>query len=156
LKKIVIHHIELAFARGKIMDHEMLEAWKSFNALAPVPLGPISSEQDYDRMIEFMNELMDSYDGNHHSSEGALLHVMGSLIAEWEQAHPYFDLSRVTPVHMLAHYMEARSLTQKEVEQGTGIGQSILSLLLSGKREINAAHARALGAFFRVNPGVFL
>ncbi len=82
------------------MDHEMLEAWKSFNALAPVPLGPISSEQDYNRMVEFMNELIDRYNGDHHhSSEGALLHLVGSLVSEWEQSHPYFDLSRVTPAH---------------------------------------------------------
>ena len=107
-------------------------------------------------MVEFMNELIDIYGGDHRSSEGALLHLVGSLISEWEQSHPYLDLSTVTPAQMLAHYIETRHLTQKEVEQGTGIGQSILSLLINGKREINAVHARVLGAFFQVNPRVFL
>lgn len=138
------------------MNTPVLEAWKSFNTLAPVALGPLSSEEGYDRMVEFMNDLIDSYGGDHHSSAGALLHVVGTLVSEWELAHPYFDLSSVTPAQMLAHHLQARDLTQKELERESGIPQSVLSLLLSGKREINADHARALGKFFRVNPGVFL
>lgn len=138
------------------MTTAVLEAWKSFTELAPVPLTPLSSEQGYDQMVEFMNELMDSYGGNPHSPEGTLLHVVSTLVLEWERAHPFFDLSSVTPAGVLAHLMEARDLTQKQVEAATGIPQSVLSLLLSAKRDLNADHARALSQFFGVNPGVFL
>src|SRR5213078_2721888 len=52
--------------------------------------------------------------------------------------------------------IEDRGLTQAEVADGAGMSKSTISEILAGKRGLGTAHIRALGAFFRVDPGLFL
>ncbi len=52
--------------------------------------------------------------------------------------------------------MEESSVTQKEIEEVTGIYQSNLSQILKGKRKLTAEQVKLLTDYFKVNPVVFL
>jgi len=56
---------------------------------------------------------------------------------------------------MLAYLMELRNLKQTDLSKELG-GQSVVSAILSGKRELNLKQIRALAKKLRVNPSVFI
>jgi len=56
---------------------------------------------------------------------------------------------------VLAYLMEEHGLKQTDLAAELG-GQSIVSAILNGKRELNARQAKALGKRFKVSPAVFL
>src|SRR5260221_543538 len=54
----------------------------------------------------------------------------------------------------LKHLMQANDLTQKDLPE---IGsQGVVSEILTGKRELNVRHIRALAARFKVSPAAFV
>lgn len=60
-----------------------------------------------------------------------------------------------TPRQVLHHLMEQRRLKQSDLVRLFGTA-SIVSEVLSGKREINARHARELSNFFGLPAGLFI
>ena len=62
---------------------------------------------------------------------------------------------RTTPRQVLQHLMEQRRLKQADLVRLFGTA-SIVSEVLSGKREINARHARQLSNFFGLSTDLFI
>ena len=57
---------------------------------------------------------------------------------------------------MLRTLMEEKGVTQADMVRGTGIGKTVLSLVLNGKRSLTRQHIGVLSKYFKVNPAVFL
>jgi antitoxin component HigA of HigAB toxin-antitoxin module len=51
---------------------------------------------------------------------------------------------------------EKTGVRQAGLVRGTGISKTVLSLLLSGKRDLTREHIRALSKYFDVDPAAFL
>lgn len=120
--------------------------------LALRPLLAIRNEEQHDRAVKHLNDLIDEIgiDETHPLYE--LPDTLGTLVHAYEeQHHPVPDCSRR---EMLAFFMEERGLKQVNLPE---IGsQGIVSEVLSGKRELNVRQIRALAKRFHVSPAVFI
>jgi HTH-type transcriptional regulator/antitoxin HigA len=65
-------------------------------------------------------------------------------------------MPRVGDAEMLRTLMEETGVSQAEVVRGAGINKTVLSLVLSGKRDLTREHIEILSKYFRVSPAVFL
>lgn len=126
-------------------------AWKELNKL--VPLGPITSERDHKRRVKIMDELLDRIGADESHSLMPLLHLLAKEIEAYEDEH--HAPSEATPASVLAHLMKEHNLKQADLAQELG-GQSIVSAILNGKRELNTRQVKALALRFKVSPAVFL
>ena len=82
--------------------------------------------------------------------------TLSTLVADYEnRVHPYRNPSRSISAK-LRGLMEEAKLTQTQLAKIAGIDQSLVSLILSGKRELSKASIRRLAAHFKLNAGFFL
>ena len=131
------------------------------NSIAPIwddlrhrlGLAPIHSKAQYNRMVQLMNGLVDEVGGNEKHPLADLLEIVGDLIAAYEAR--YYPIANAEPREVLRLLMEQNNLQQKDLATELG-SQSVVSEVLSGKREINTRQAKALAARFAVSPGAFL
>ncbi|HBI43571.1 MAG TPA: transcriptional regulator [Planctomycetales bacterium] len=116
-----------------------------------VPLRPIRSDDELDRAIEIVDELID------HDERGAderdYLDVLSDLIERYEaEAHP---IAAAPDALVLAHLIEAKGVSQADVAREAGIAESTISEVLVGKRNLNRAHIGRLARYFNVGPAAF-
>lgn len=64
-------------------------------------------------------------------------------------------LPDATPAAVFAYLMEEQNLKQTDLVEELG-GQSIVSAILNGKRELNTRQVKALATRFKISPAVFL
>ncbi len=126
-------------------------AWQGLNKL--VPLGTINSDRDYKRRVQIMDELLDRVGANESHGLMPLLDLVTKEVATYEAKHP--TLPEASPAAVLAYLMEEHNLKQTDLAEELG-GQSIVSAILNGKRELNTRQIKALAARFNVSPAVFL
>jgi HTH-type transcriptional regulator / antitoxin HigA len=81
-----------------------------------------------------------------------LLKLLVNLIESFEDR--YYQLKPATPLEILTELVNDQGLKQKDLLPVFG-SQGIASEVLSGKREISKAHAKALGKFFKISPTIF-
>jgi HTH-type transcriptional regulator/antitoxin HigA len=131
------------------------------NAIAPIwndlrhrlGLSPIHTKAQYGRMVQLMNGLVDEVGSNEKHPLADLLEIVGDIIAVYEGRH--YPIADAEPREVLRLLIEQNNLQQKDLATELG-SQSVVSEVLSGKREINARQAKALGVRFAVSPGAFL
>ena len=126
-------------------------AWQGLNKL--VPLGTITGERDYKHRMQVMDELLDRIGANETHRLMPLLDLVAKEIEAYESKH--HALSDATPAAVLAYLMEEHNLKQTDLAEELG-GQSIVSAILNGKRELNTRQVKALAKRFNVSPAVFL
>lgn len=126
-------------------------AWQGLNKL--VPLGPIAGDKDYQRRVQVMDELLDRIGANESHRLMPLLDLVAKQVEAYEAEH--HALPEVAPAAVLAYLMEEHDLKQTDLADELG-GQSIVSAILNGKRELNTRQVKALAKRFNVSPAVFL
>ncbi|MDP2806329.1 MAG: helix-turn-helix domain-containing protein [Gallionellaceae bacterium] len=126
-------------------------AWQGLNKL--VPLGQITSERDYKRRVRVMDELLDRIGINESHRLMPLLDLVTKEIESYEAIN--HKLPDAAPSEVLAYLMGEHNLKQSDLAAELG-GQSIVSSILNGKRELNTRQVKALAARFSVSPAVFL
>lgn len=128
-------------------------AWSAFQRALPIRIGAIQNEAEYDSVVAFMNSLLDVVRDNEEHELADLLDLVAQLVEDYEGArHAPPD---APPHEVLRFLMDQHSLKQSDLAAEIG-GQSVVSDILNGKREINARQAKALAARFGVSAGVFL
>ncbi len=131
----------------------LTDSWQDLSAQLPFSV-PIENDEQHARALAFLEPIWNEVGEDPNHPLGPLMQFLIELVQAYEiRNHPMSD---ATPAEMLAFLLEQRGVTQKQVEAGTGIPQGNLSKLLRGGRAFTAEHARKLGDYFRVNPGVFL
>ena len=126
-------------------------AWQGLNKL--VPLGQITSERDYKRRVRVMDELLYRIGANESHRLMPLLDLVTKEVESYENKN--HALPDATPAAVLAYLMEEHNLKQTDLAEELG-GQSIVSAILNGKRELNTRQVKALATRFNVSPAVFL
>jgi HTH-type transcriptional regulator/antitoxin HigA len=117
-----------------------------------LPLRPIRSAEELDRAIAAINGLLDRPELD--QDEEDYLDVLSDLVHRFEsEEHP---IAPVADSEMLRHLIEAGGITQARLAQETGIPESTISLVLSGKRGLSRANIGVLARYFAVSPAVFL
>jgi HTH-type transcriptional regulator / antitoxin HigA len=133
---------------------ELSSVWQHLHALAPEAFAPIANHDDLRRATAFLISLDHEIGEVPGHALASLANTVMQQIMVYEAEH--FPIGDADGAAMLAFYLDCRGLTQQQVARATGISQGILSRLLNRKRQFTADHARTLGAFFKVGPGMFL
>jgi HTH-type transcriptional regulator/antitoxin HigA len=126
-------------------------AWQDLNKL--VPLGAITGDKDYKHRVQVMDELLDRIGANESHRLMPLLNLVTKEVEAYEAKQQ--TLPEAAPAKVLAYLMEEHQLKQSDLAEELG-GQSIVSAILNGKRELNTRQVKALAARFNVSPAVFL
>jgi HTH-type transcriptional regulator/antitoxin HigA len=126
-------------------------AGKYFALVRQLPLRPIRSEAQLDRAIEMIDSLIDR--DSLDPAEEDYLDVLGDLVHRYETEE--HSMPPVSDGEMLQFLIEAKIVTQAEVATATGIAESTISEVLSGKRHLNRHHIGLLARYFHVSPAVF-
>jgi len=131
-------------AKGKTRDR-YLDLVKRF------PLRPIRSGDELDEAIKFMNGLLDRWDLD--EGERDYLDVLSDLVEKFE--HDHHPIAPASDGAMVRFLLDLRDLSQVELARQTGIAESTISAVLSGKRQLSRRHIGILAVFFAVDPAVF-
>ncbi|MBW4471161.1 MAG: transcriptional regulator [Stenomitos rutilans HA7619-LM2] len=86
--------------------------------------------------------------------ENELFALLITLIEKFEQEH-YLPGAVSTPRSRLLFLMEQRQLQQADLMELLG-SEDAIAAIFNGDREISTFQAKALGAFFHVEPGLFI
>lgn len=120
--------------------------------LARIPVKPIRNEQEYDRAVMALNDLMDAGVADEDHPLADLLALLGELVSTYENAR--LSQEKTTPADVLRFLMEQHGLSQSALpEVGS---QGVVSELLTGKRSLNVRQIQALARRFGVSPAVFM
>jgi HTH-type transcriptional regulator/antitoxin HigA len=135
------------------LDKNLPVAGKRFLELNKLcPLFPIGSEGELDRAIAAIDRLIDQDELT--PEEDAYLAVLSRLVHDYEEEHEPMD--DVTPGQMLAFLIEQRGVTQAAVAKAVDISDATVSQILADKRRPGRKLMASLGAYFKVDPAVFL
>jgi HTH-type transcriptional regulator/antitoxin HigA len=128
-------------------------AWRSFQKALPVALAPIRTEAQLEELTALMHSLVDLVGDDEDHELADFLDLVGQLVEDYEAEH--HPVPEAEPRAVLRFLMEQHGLKQTDLSAEIG-GQSVVSEILTGKREINARQAKALAARFRVSSAVFI
>ena len=115
------------------------------------PLKAIHNNKDLAKAEKMLHALIDVEELA--KDERDYMEVLGKLIKEYETEH--YAIADESEAEMLAHLIEAAGTTQRRVAEATGIPESTVSDLLSGRRDFNKGHIEKLAAHFHISPAVF-
>ena len=116
------------------------------------PYLSIRDQEDYDRAIQQLNELIDvvGTDSDHPMYE--YLDTLGTLIHAYEERR--YPAPSVKGADVLRYLMDEHGLLQSDLpEVGS---QGVVSEILNGKRELNVRQIRNLAIRFNVSPATFI
>ncbi len=114
---------------------------------------PIETEEENERALAIVNELMSKGEDKLTPEEQALLKLLVRLIEDFEEkAYP---IPEAPGWRVLRTLMENRGVRQADLLHIFG-SRGIASEVANGKRAISKAQAKALGEFFKVSPELFI
>jgi HTH-type transcriptional regulator/antitoxin HigA len=115
------------------------------------PLLSILNEDEYDKSIATLDELIDEVGTDEKHPLYELLDTLGTVIHVYEEIH--YSIPDCSGIEMLKFLMEEHHLEPSDLpELGS---QNIVSEILKGKRDLTVKHIHALAARFQIAPGVF-
>ncbi len=127
---------------------EIVNKWPIFSSVLSVP----ENDEDLDRLIEFSDYLIDTIGGDENHPLNGLLEIVGTLIENYEtESMPDPEISAI---ERLKYLMEEHGLKQKDLTELGSPG--VISEILSGKRDLNKRHIKALARRFNCSPAVFI
>jgi HTH-type transcriptional regulator/antitoxin HigA len=88
----------------------------------------------------------------HTPEEEMLLELLLTLIKRFEETH--YSIPRGTPNSILMHLMDACDITPEALVEVIGSSE-VVGEIVTGKRSINKAEAKALAAYFNVDISLF-
>jgi HTH-type transcriptional regulator / antitoxin HigA len=110
----------------------------------------ISSREQHEVYISRLLDLQRNAHRTAEQTETAKLLIV--LIADYEAKH--FTIERASGVDVLKELMNTNGLRQKDLAEDLG-GESVVSLILKEKRQLNRQQIEKLGLRFHVSPAVF-
>ncbi|HEY0429026.1 MAG TPA: helix-turn-helix domain-containing protein [Pyrinomonadaceae bacterium] len=116
--------------------------------------GIIESDEEYGRLENIFNDLINKGEENLSPEQIRLFALLANLMEDYER-RTLEAIAAASPVETLEYLMRENNLKQKDLAEIFG-GQSVVSDVLKGKREINKAQARKLGEKFSLSPAAFI
>ncbi len=115
------------------------------------PLRPLVTGRELDVAIALVDELLDR--PKLDAWERAYLDVLGDLVeAAEEELHP---MEAATDGETFTVLREEKGVTQQQVAIDTGIANSTISSVITGKRRFTRDHLRRLADYFGVPVATF-
>ncbi|MFB2772002.1 type II toxin-antitoxin system HigA family antitoxin [Pelatocladus sp. BLCC-F211] len=121
------------------------------NLLAEVTPTAIETEQEYERVLQVVEQLTFK---NNRTIEEQILHKLLVILVEAYETQNY-PMDESAPHEILQHIMEASGTRQADLVGIIG-SSGVVSEVVNGKRSISKAQAKALGDYFKVSPSLFI
>jgi HTH-type transcriptional regulator/antitoxin HigA len=137
-----------------LVDRDLVaEITSRYQALSSlVPLHAIRDEEDYKGAVFALNQLLDAGAANDGHPLADLVNALANLVSNYDEQH--YPLEQITPVAMIRFLMEQHRLSQSDLPEIGG--QSVVSEVLNGNRELNVRQIKRLSERFNVPASVFL
>ena len=110
----------------------------------------ITSDEQNEHYIEILHNLVRR--GRLSAAEKNYAALLTLLIESYEEEH--YPVRASSPIEILQALMEANNLRQKDLVPFLG-SESMVSMVLSGSRELTKNHIEKLSKRFRVSPEIF-
>ena len=114
-------------------------------------LSEITDEADYDRRVAMMDHLLDRTSDLEDDPRAELASRIGDLVEAYDERNRPMPVSGSRDV--LRYLMAEHGLTQSDLPEVGG--QSVVSEILAGKRDLNWRQVRALAERFGVSTDAF-
>ena len=118
-----------------------------------VLLKAIETDEEYDRMVAAVGELMDKGEDNLSPEQSALLETLAILIQAYDDRHD--ALPQLPANEMLAYLLETSGRAAKDLLPVFGT-RGRASEVLNGKRSISKEQAKKLAVLFKVSADLFI
>jgi HTH-type transcriptional regulator/antitoxin HigA len=136
---------------GKSMSVLIKNAAEHWEFVSPLLRKP-KNEDDYDTLVQALDELLEMTGVDESHPLMSLVDIIGDWIEEWD--HKHHPMPEATGAEVLGYMMREHGLTQSDLP---GVGpQSVVSEILSGKRQLNLRQIRWLAERFNVPVDVFI
>ena len=134
----------------------LIQTWENLPETARIARP--NSETDHVRLLELLDSITDRMDARGDNPSNSPLTPLFELALEyvgaWEREHE--EPITASPREVLEELMRERGVTQKDLERAGVAKQALLSVVLSGKRQVSLELARKLAGFFKVSVEVFI
>ncbi|SDZ12960.1 type II toxin-antitoxin system HigA family antitoxin [Pseudomonas sp. NFIX28] len=131
-----------------VLIEQVAEHWQF---VAPLLRKP-KTEADYDRLVQALDELLDLTGEDETHPLNSLVEIIGDWIEAYDLEHRPIPVA--SGVDVLRYLMREHGLTQSDLP---GVGaQSVVSEILSGKRQLNLRQIRWLAERFKVSVETFI
>ena len=135
----------------KILDQELADTIKVWPVVSKV-LSTFETEQQYNKVVGWLDELIDEASENEPPLIESLIDTLGTLIKDYEDRN--IPEPEAAPVDCLKFLMEEHNLKPSDLpEMGN---QEVVSDILSGKKPLTVKQIKALSERFNVSPAVFV
>jgi HTH-type transcriptional regulator / antitoxin HigA len=114
------------------------------------PPRPIRDESQLSQTWSRIEELLTK--PRRSSAEDDYLSLLSDIVEHWETEH--VQLPNLHGVELVRELLDDNQLTQRALVEIFGT-DSIVSEVLSGKRELQRKHIEGLAGFFNVSPAAF-
>jgi HTH-type transcriptional regulator / antitoxin HigA len=126
------------------------KSWDSFHATTHVE--HIATVDQYNAMSQLADALVDDGAMDQAHARHSFFMLMSDLIQAYDQRH--HPTPQVTGAALVRFLMDQHELRQADLPE---VGpQSVVSEILSGRRELTLPHIRGLAKRFHLNPAAFL
>ncbi|HTW95664.1 MAG TPA: helix-turn-helix domain-containing protein [Tepidisphaeraceae bacterium] len=126
------------------------------NLVREFPLRPIRNEAEYKAATAVMEKLAVRGEDGLDGGERDYLDALDEFISAYDRKALTDRPRRGTPRQRLRSLMEDSGTNRRDLERILGCGHSLVSLVLSGKRELSKENVRALARHFRMTADYFL
>ena len=119
--------------------------------MAPLLRKP-KTETDYDELVAALDQLTDLIGDDESHPLMSLVDILGDWVEAYDLEHR--PMPKASGVDVLRSVMQEHGLTQSDLP---GVGtQSVVSEILSGKRQLNVRQIRWLADYFKVPVDMFI
>lgn len=137
--------------RGAIMRHQLEEAIKHWDHVAPIVQYPRNGKE-FNKLVAQLDELLNMVGDNEKHRLMGLVDVISNIVSSYEAEH--FSAPPVKGIDALKFLMDSNHLHQSDLPE---IGsQGIVSEILNGKRNLNLRQIKLLADRFQVDPSTFI
>jgi HTH-type transcriptional regulator/antitoxin HigA len=127
-----------------------------FDLIREFPLRTIRSDRDLARALDVSQRLMARNEKALTSGESDYLGALAILIHDYETHRYPPNAEETTPLQRLRFLMEENGLTPVQLQKLLGCSQTLVSLILNGRRELSKENIRRLAEHFKVQAGYFM
>jgi HTH-type transcriptional regulator / antitoxin HigA len=108
-------------------------AWTAFQGTLPIKIATIQNEAEYDRVVAFMNGLLDVVGDDEQHELADLLDLVGQLVEDYDNGHHV--VQDAAPHEVLRFLLDQHSLKQGDLSKEIGCQRH------SGFVKSNEAHS---------------
>lgn len=123
--------------------------WTKVKEVLSVP----HTEQEYDRIVSLLNELIALVGEDDSHPLADLMETLAVLIETYDRIH--YPSPTISGIEVLSYLMQEHGLKPTDLRDEIGT-QDVVSDILNGKRALNVPQIQALAKRFQVSPATFL